>query len=175
MSPLSNTRDKPGNYDIAGGQFINWRQTLCDNFNDPNCGCKYSESGGDDVITCTNAPAGVGARYLVTMNVGGQVSNAIELRDYRPPVLTRVALEGSKLNSRGGEEFKLMGSGFGIDNFWWSGTNKKRAGGLVEYKNTNYLHSRTILADQCVIDGDDLKCRTSAGAGTNLTFRVVIG
>jgi hypothetical protein len=78
VSPLSNTRDKPGNYDIAGGQFINWRHTLCDNFNDRNCGCKYSESGGDDVITCTNAPAGVGARYLVTMNVGGQVSNAID-------------------------------------------------------------------------------------------------
>jgi hypothetical protein len=169
----SSQRSKPTNFDIAGGQFINWGQSLCDNRVDI-CNCQFSVDGSFDVITCTNAPAGIGSGYLVTINVGGQVSNAVKLRDYREPTVTSVRLSAvPRLNSRGGDKITLTGTGFG--KFWWSETTRIRAGGIVEYKNTNYLHSRTILADECVIEGKDLNCKTTEGAGTNLTFRVVVG
>ena len=156
------TREKPNNFDIAGGQYISWK----------NAGCTYAidatNSKFPDRITCPKAPKGVGGGYLATIVVGGQISNAVSLPEYQHPKVIAVTIAVDELDTRGGQEITITGTGF-------------HKSSVLEYRNTNYKNSRTMVVTDCTLSsagadiGTSLKCSTAAGQGTELEFRVVSG
>ena len=134
------------------------------------------------VIDCNVAP-GVGVGHEVLLNVDGvesfevndysgpvgesQIPADARLMSYAPPTLVAVR-NGEDVDTRGGRQVQLEGSGFGPPAL-------ATVGSITEVRYGPRNSSLRYVAQDCRVDSDSrMQCVMVAGTGNQLEFRVVM-
>lgn len=128
-------------------------------------------------MVCT-VPSGVGTDFTTFIALGGQTSNGLTVHGYAPPVITSIAsdggiitITGDSLPTVGNSQISITGDHFG------PAEKQTLFSGSILYRASGQKHVKEVQATNCIVEavGKKINCRTSAGFGKKLEFRMTVG